>query len=82
MLAGIPSYRDYVRDKGGPIGRCGACGFRGSMANGDTGYLCPACHSMTLELELVDGTKYQQFRPVNETAAPCEKTTGGLGHAA
>ena len=64
------------------MGRYGACGFRGSMANGDTGYLCPTCHSMALGLELVDGTLYEQFRPVNETASACEKTTRSVGHAA
>lgn len=82
MIAGIPSYHDYVREKGGPMGRCGACGFQGSMTNGDSGYLCPTCHSMALEFVLVDGSVYGQFRPVNKTVAPGEKTTHGLGHAA
>ena len=82
MIAGIPTYHDYIREKGRPMGRCGACGFQGPMTNGDTGYLCPTCHSMALELDLVDGTVYQQFRPGNGTAAPREKTSRTVVHAA
>jgi hypothetical protein len=69
MIAGIPSYHDYVREKGRPIGRCGACGFSGPMSNGETGYECPTCRSMTLDLDLAHGIVYQQFRPGSGIAA-------------
>jgi hypothetical protein len=64
------------------MGRCGACGFQGAMTNGDSGYLCPTCHSMALEFVLVDGSVYGQFRPLNKTAVPCEKPTRSLQPAA
>lgn len=62
MIHGVPSYHDYIRDKGGPIGRCLVCGFQGAMANGVTGYECPTCHAMQLEFCLRDGRVYCQFQ--------------------
>jgi predicted RNA-binding Zn-ribbon protein involved in translation (DUF1610 family) len=63
MIHGVPNYKDYIRDKGGPVGRCLACGFQGAMANGATGYECPVCHAMRLEFSLRDGRVYRQFQP-------------------
>jgi hypothetical protein len=70
MIAGIPSYHDYLRDRGGPLGRCLTCGFSGEMSNGASGYLCPACHCMAIELKLRDGRVYQQFKPLEDAAKP------------
>jgi predicted RNA-binding Zn-ribbon protein involved in translation (DUF1610 family) len=53
MVGGIPSYDDYVRTgKGGPEGKCLACGHEAPMDHGMTGYECPKCKSMNLTLRL------------------------------
>jgi hypothetical protein len=62
MIAGIPSFHDYVRDKDGKaVGRCIACGFEGPMNNSMTGYEGAKCKSMEVEFTLKDGQKFRQF---------------------
>jgi hypothetical protein len=62
MIAGIPSFHDYVRDKNGKaIGRCGTCAYEGCMDNSMTGYECAKCSGMKIEFTLKDGQHYRQF---------------------
>jgi hypothetical protein len=82
MIHGVSSYHDYIRDKGSPIGRCLACGFQGAMANGSTGYECPACHAMRLEFCLRDGRVYCQFQPMEASAGTHDQTPHVLVAAA
>jgi predicted RNA-binding Zn-ribbon protein involved in translation (DUF1610 family) len=82
IIHGVPSYHDYIRDKGGPIGCCLACGFQGAMVNGVTGYECPTCGAMRLEFCLRDGRVYCQFQPTESILPSCDKTPQVPMHAA
>ena len=62
MSSKIPSYGEYDRKgSGGPEGTCRACGYKGPMYHGLTGYECEKCHSPNLLLKLKDGRLYDQL---------------------
>jgi hypothetical protein len=62
MIAGIPSFHDYVRDKNGKaLGRCGTCAYEGPVDSSMTGYECPKCKGMKIEFTVKDGHEYRQF---------------------
>ena len=69
MTDGIPGYDEFERDKARPLGHCLSCEYNGPMDKGLTGYECPMCHSMALELYLLGGRRYPQFRPAADEAA-------------